>query len=239
MSALEDLLQVQEHDRAADRLRHRRATLPERGALEICQAKLAEISAQLIVIRGQRDEVLGEERRLDDEASTLEAKAKAVEDRLYSGTVASPKELQAMQADVDQLRRHRSRVEDAELEVIERREVLDASVTDLENALADLQTEGEQLTRAIMGEEAMIDETIEKEEALRDAMASGVADDITELYRTTRLQSKNGVGIARLVGLSCDGCHLTLSSIEVDRMRHEPVGTIERCEHCGCLLVVS
>ena len=50
--------------------------------------------------------------------------------KLYSGTVSSPRELQAMQADIDMLRRQRCDLEDRELEVMEARESLDGEIAD-------------------------------------------------------------------------------------------------------------
>ena len=72
---LEALLLVQEHDTARDRLRHRRETLPERAELEASTTRLRWLGAQAQEIRGRRDEVLANERRLDDEARTLGARA--------------------------------------------------------------------------------------------------------------------------------------------------------------------
>ena len=66
------------------------------------------------------------ERRLDDESRGLGDRADEANAKLYSGTVNSPRELQAMQADVDMLLRQRSDLEDEELEVMEAREMLDA-----------------------------------------------------------------------------------------------------------------
>ena len=85
--------------------------------------------------------MLREERRLDDEVRLLEAKAKAEDSEMYSGTVSSPRELQAMQADIDQLRRQARELEDEELEVLERREALDAEVAEVEAAKAGLVAE--------------------------------------------------------------------------------------------------
>ena len=48
----------------------------------------------------------------EDEAQTLSEQATAVEKRMYSGEISSPRELQAMQADVEQLRRHQQTVEE-------------------------------------------------------------------------------------------------------------------------------
>ena len=43
MSSLEQLLVVQEHDSAAEDLRHRRATLPEREVLTRAEAEVAAL----------------------------------------------------------------------------------------------------------------------------------------------------------------------------------------------------
>ena len=48
-----------------------------------------------------------------------------------------------------------------------------------------------------------------------------------------------GVAVARLVGGRCDGCHLTLPAVELDRIRHESAGTLEYCEQCGRILVIA
>ena len=36
---------------------------------------------------------------------------------------------------------------------------------------------------------------------------------------------------------NCGGCHLTLSAVELDRVRHQPEGTLVFCGECGRLLV--
>ena len=46
-----------------------------------------------------------------------------------------------------------------------------------------------------------------------------------------------GVGAARLVGDRCDGCHLTLPSVEVERIRHLPPEEFATCPQCDRILV--
>src|SRR5262249_37583774 len=90
-SELEALLRGQERDIALDRLRYRRASLPERESIRERQARAADLTARANVIRTDRDVALAEERKLDDEAQGLTAKAKQVDSKLYSGTVSSPR----------------------------------------------------------------------------------------------------------------------------------------------------
>jgi predicted nucleic acid-binding Zn-ribbon protein len=233
---LDDLLTLQTHDSAADRLRHRKANLPERAELDSKRAAHAELERRLVEVGERRDAELREERRLDDEVRTLEAKAKAVDSKMYSGTVSSPKELQAMQADVEQLQRQAREREDEELEVLVRREELDGEVAELEAAQAALAGEMETLLAAIGDQEREIDAELAVEEAARAALAPGIPDGTLRLYEQIRAGNR-GVGAARLVGMNCQACHLALPATEVDRIRHLPADALARCEHCGAILV--
>ena len=236
MAAYDDLLTLQTHDSAVDRLRHRRATLPERAELEAKRAAHGELEAQRLEVAARRDAELREERRLEDEVRSLEAKAKAVDQKMYSGTVSSPKELQAMQADVEQLQRQAREREDEELEVLVRREALDEEVTGIEAAQAALVAEMQALLAAVGAQEREIDADLATEEAARAALSPGIPESALRLYEQIRVANK-GVGAARLVGMNCQACHLALPATEVDRIRHLPADELVRCEHCGAILV--
>lgn len=236
MASLDDLLTLQTHDSAADRLRHRRVTLPERAELETRRAAHTELERQRVVVAEQRDAELREEKRLDDEVRSLEARAKAEDSRMYSGTVSSPRELQAMQADIDQLRRQAAEREDEELEVMVRREALDTEVAEVEAAQATLLAEVATLVAAIETQEREIDAELAVEEAARAALVPNIPESTLRLYEQVRANNR-GVGAARLVGMNCQACHLALPATEVDRIRHLPANELARCEHCGAILI--
>jgi predicted nucleic acid-binding Zn-ribbon protein len=230
------LLLVQERDTALDRLRHRREALPARSELSARQADVTVNTARVRELTQQRDEVATEEKRLDDEASSLDARAKEVEQRLYSGTVASPRELQAMQADIDMLKRHRAEIEDQELEVMERREQLDQDLATAQNVLGDANAEVERLQRVIAESEQEIDAEIAVEAQARAQHAVQIPERLLTDYERRRARNR-GAGAARLVGDTCQGCHLSIPSTEVERIRRGPEGSVAYCDNCGCILV--
>jgi hypothetical protein len=238
MAALDDLLTLQDHDTAADRLRHRRDTLPERAALAEAEANRARLDAELTEVRARRDEVVREERKLDDEVRTLEERAKAEEAKMYSGTISSPRELQAMSADVAHLRKRARELEDEELEVLERREAHDAEVAKVEEVMAAVVADIEQLSAALRAAEAEIEAELGVEQEARSALLPGIPANILSLYEQIRAANR-GMGAARLVGTNCQACHLSLPATEVDRIRHLAPGAVARCEHCGAILVRS
>ena len=141
-----------------------------------------------------------------------------------------------MQADIDQLRRQAREREDEELEVMVRREALDAEVAELEAAQASLVAEMESLLGAVKMQEAEIDAELAAEEEARMALIPSIPDATVRLYEQIRAGNR-GVGAARLVGMNCQACHLSLPATEVDRIRHLPPDELARCEHCGAILV--
>src|SRR5437763_13182508 len=219
MPVLEDLLVVQEHDSAADRLRHKKETLPERARLAESAQSAAALEASRADVGGRRDEVARRQQRHEDELAAVEGKIGEVEKRLYSGAVNVPRELQAMEADVASLKRHRSDIEDRVLEAMQDREPLDAEFSNLSQQRSGLEAEAEQLRAAIATETKEIDAELAAELEARAAAAASIPADLMSQYERLRA-TQGGVGAARLVNGRCSGCHLTLPATELDRLKH-------------------
>ncbi len=233
---LDVLLTLQERDSTLERLLHRHQTLPEREALHEAEQRAAQLDAQLTTSRAERDRVAKEEQQLDDEARSLAGKATEVESRMYSGEISSPKELQAMQADVEQLRRHQRTIENRELELMEVREPLDATVGGLEQQRATLATEIDGHAAALGAAEAEIIAEMQVERSARDELAASIDPDLEREYERCRSLAK-GAGVARLVGNTCQGCHLSIPAIEAEQIKRSGGQPIAHCDNCGAILV--
>ena len=239
MTDLAVLLVVQEHDSAADHLRHRRATLPERDVLARAEAAATDLAPRLVDARGRRDTVLRDVKRLEDEVSAVAARASEVDKTMYSGTISSPKELQAMQADIEQLARHQRNLEDRELDLMEQQEVLDAEVSEIEANLAAHEAQAAGARAAVAELEEAIDAELAREASAREVAVGSVPADVLALYERCRARAR-GIGAARLVGNTCQGCRLTIPATEVDRMRRaEADAPISYCDNCGAILVIA
>jgi predicted nucleic acid-binding Zn-ribbon protein len=236
---LEQLLVVQEHDSAIDHLRHRRASLPERAALAKAESVIRELEAPITEVRGRHDVVARDVRRLEDEAASTVAKVGEVETTMYSGSITSPRELQAMQSEVDQLRRHQRALEDRELELMEGQESIDAELAVLVDQVGAAEAEARLARQAVAEQEALIDADIASETEARTSAADGIPANLVALYERCRAAAR-GVGVARLIGNTCQGCRLTIPSTEVVRIRKAgPDGAVAHCDNCGAILVPS
>lgn len=236
MTVFEQLLQVQEHDTHLDQLRHRRETLPERTTLTERRRALAAFEAETATLQAERDSVGRDQRRIEDEVATIEGKAAEVEAKLYSGTVTSPRELQGFQDDLEALRRRQRQLEDEVLGFMEQLEPLDATLGDRADTRAELDSGVTQAADALTEAEADVVGELEVAEKERAEAAEPIPAELLDRYARLR-QQFDGVAIARLVGTNCGGCHLSLSAVEVDRIRHEPPDAVIHCEECGRLLV--
>jgi predicted nucleic acid-binding Zn-ribbon protein len=235
-AALDALLEVQALDTIADQLRHRREHLPERGELADRNAKLSEIEARAGEVQSERDTIAASENRLEDEIALVAEKAKGADQKLYSGTVNVPRELTALQDEIASLQRRQRQLEDQELELMEQAEPLDATLAEIATARSTLDADAVMLSAAIAESEAAIDEELADVVAKRSTAVDGVPAELLTEYEALR-GALGGIGVARLSGNRCEGCHLALSAVDVDRIRHEPDDALVHCTECGRLLV--
>jgi len=236
LDELEALLLVQDRDTALDQLRHRREAMPERAELEARAAELNKKVTERAEVGERHRVVLADERRIDDEAQAVGERADDVNKRLYSGSVSSPRELQAMQADIDMLHRRRSDLEDEELEVMEQREALDAELATLDAAIATLQAKVAELRATISRSEGEIDDEIAHETSARADLAKPIAESLLRDYERRRVQNR-GAGAAKLVGTTCQACHLTIPSTEAEQIRRAAGSVVAYCDNCSAILV--
>lgn len=235
MTHWDDLLAVQEHDTSVDQLRHRREHLPSRAELDGVMAELAGVEASASELEEERHTLGRDQQRLEDEITSLNERANHHDKTLYSGTIGNPRELQSLQDEIASLKRRISQLEDQELEVMEQIEPLDAQLAGIAASRSTLDERGTSLRAQIAEEEVAIDDELEQVRKERDVLVSGVDPDVLSEYDDLRKRS-GGIAIARLVGGSCGGCHLSLSAVEIDRIKKLPPEAPAHCEECGRLL---
>ncbi len=230
------LLVVQDHDTVVDQLRHRRATLPERAELAAIDRQLGALELRTKEVGLKRDELGDRQAALEQQIGASRSRREALEKRLYGGQVAAARELQAMSEEVKHLARHINELEDREIEVMEALEPLDGELQAADVTRDALDKDAQRLRAAIEEHQHALDGDIAEETKARATAASGVRDELLARYEQLRAKL-GGTGAARLVGASCSGCHLTLSSMELDRVRKAPPDAVITCEQCGRILV--
>ena len=236
MTVFEQLLALQDLDLRIHQLRHRRANLPELAAIEANAAEQAALVAARAEVAAAHKELVRRQHLLEDEIAQVTGRAAAHEANLYSGSVTNPRELQAMQDDIDSLHRRQRTLEDQDLEIMEELEPLAAQLADMDAAAQSLVVAASALQSALEQAASEIDAELIEVTATRSDAAAGIDDGAVAEYEQLRVQL-GGIAIARLVGSACGGCHLSLPAVELDRIRRLDPDTQVVCEECGRILV--
>lgn len=234
--ALHRLLELQARDTELDQLRHQLVALPVRAERDGAAAALAETEARQTAERAARDDLARQQSRLDDEVASLDVKRSGFDAKLYSGTVTNPRELQDLQEEIEALGRRISVLEDQELEIMEQVEPIEERLGELEAEVAEQRAALESAEVRLTAAEAELGAAIAAAEAERAAGTEGIPEALLAEYDRLR-RGNGGVGIARLVGSQCGGCHLGLSAMEAARLRKLPEDEVAHCEECGRILV--
>ena len=230
------LLDLQALDSTLDRLAHKRKTLPA----------LAEIQRRDDAVAGrQGDVVLAQtlvsdlQRELDKAESDIEqvrTRKKRDEERLASGAITVPKQLEELQHEVDTLAKRQSDLEDGELEVMERMEEAQKTL----DALIVERSEHDDARAAAVAERdrewALIDAEIATVTEDRAKVAPEIPADLLALYEKIRA-AEGGIGAAPIERGRCGGCHLDLMNNEKAAFRDAPTDEVLRHEECRRILV--
>src|SRR6478735_2541488 len=140
---------------------------------------------------------------------------------------------------VGQLRRQQRALEDRELPLMDSQEAIDGRRTALAGRVGDAEGRAREARAAVEEQEGVIDAEIARETDARTAAATDIPANLLALYDGCRAAAR-GVGVARLVGNTCQGCRLTIPSTEVARIRKAgPDGDVSHCDNCGAILVPS
>jgi predicted nucleic acid-binding Zn-ribbon protein len=235
MKGLDRILHLQELDSSIDRLIARSEELEEGEELRAAALKVQELEDRVGEIRLGLDSQRREQERLETEVASLDAKVGAEERRLYDGSVANPKELASIQAEVSSLRNRKGRIEDEVLEQMERREEMEGRLPPLESELAEARENLANLDSEVAEELGQTKQSLAELRGEREALALEFDEELLELYEDLRAQ-KRGIGAAALENGVCSGCHQKLSPLELERIKHSE--GIRRCEYCRRILVL-
>ncbi len=169
----------------------------------------------------------------EQELENLEARIKSHSDRLYSGTIANPRELGSLQQEIQHLSELRSTQEDQVLEAL-------AAVEEAQALVDTRSTERAAAERAWQQEQAALLERQRQGEArlaelrqLRQSQAESCEASLLQRYEQIR-KLRGGRAVVLAEGGTCQGCRVTLTASDMQRLRAG--SEVITCSNCGRML---
>jgi uncharacterized protein len=230
------LLELADIDAELGRIEHRRRSLPEHEQIIRLEARDSELRDSIAALTAQGSDQSREQAKAEADVEQVRSRIERDRQRLDGGLVSSPKELENLQSEVGSLQRRQSDLEEIVLDVMERREGSQASLDQATQERSALQGELATVTAA---RDTALGELAEQAGKVVDHRAAVISDlpgDLIDLYDKLRVQH-GGVGAAALRHRQCQGCHLTMNTVDLNAIRSAPDDEVLRCEECRRILV--
>ncbi|MFJ3923928.1 zinc ribbon domain-containing protein [Streptomyces sp. NPDC090022] len=230
------LLDVQALDVRLSQLAHKRRSLPEHAELDSLTKDLVQQRDLLVAAQTEESDTAREQTKAEQDVDQVRQRAVRDQQRLDSGAVGSPRDLENLQREIASLAKRQGDLEDVVLEVMERRESAAERVAELTERVASLQTRTDDATARRDAATAELDtetETVTKDRAL---IVSSIPADLVALYEKIRVK-QGGVGAAKLYQRRCLGCQIELDIAEVNEVKAAAANKVVRHENCGRILV--
>ncbi|MFF9317471.1 zinc ribbon domain-containing protein [Streptomyces sp. NPDC014735] len=230
------LLDVQALDVRLSQLAHRRKSLPEHAEIESLTSDLAQLRDLLIASQTEESDTAREQTKAEQDVDQVRQRAARDQQRLDSGAITSPKDLENLQREITSLAKRQGDLEDIVLEVMERREAVQERVTELSGRVSAVQAKADDATARRDAATEELDGEAASVTKEREIVAASVPADLLKLYDKLREQ-QGGIGAARLYQRRCEGCRLELNITEINEVKAASPDTVLRCENCRRILV--
>jgi predicted nucleic acid-binding Zn-ribbon protein len=228
------LLDVQAIDTALAQLAHRRKSLPELAELDRLAREVSALDDESVRAQVAVDDLDRDITRMEKDVEQVRVRADRDRSRLDAGT-GPAKELEALQHELATLTRRQGELEDAELELMEQRELAQATLDDVAARLATAR--GQRADTEARRDQSLseMDKDREWKSASRVPLVADLPVELVQLYEKVR--EATGIGAAMLRAGRCEGCRLELSGSERSRVKAAAPDEVIRCEECRRILV--
>jgi predicted nucleic acid-binding Zn-ribbon protein len=193
--------------------------------------KLIAERSKLSSIQNKLGELKKEQQKKEWEIDDVESKLKKSSDDLYSGRINNPKELTNLQQEVSVMEAQRQQLEDEVLGIMTQIEAIvaeqSAQVVYLRSIESEWRSEHAELINEIQRLKTGMTELKDR----REKMAAEIEPRALDYYN--QLKAKKGLAVAKIEQGMCQGCRISLSTAELQRVR---VGHLVECSSCHRIL---
>lgn len=175
-------------------------------------------------------------KKLEDKITGNNEKIKVNEEKLFSGTITSSKELVNYQEEVKQLKTHNEELESKELEVMFLIDGIKPKLIKATEAKEKISSDIQAIKDEVNASTKDIEVGVNILKERRNDVLKKIPNDILAKYEDLR-HRKSGVALAVLKNNFCLGCGLEMPSGQAEVMKS--MDKIYKCPMCGRMLVLE
>ncbi len=234
MSVLAALFDLQVLDTTLEQLRHKFGALPERGELANALASRDALAQAVAASRTRQSELEATMSNHETKTNDIKKMLERLQGQLK--TIISPREAEALQHKMDALHAEMGSLDDESLVAMDESESLDALIAKNEADIAAANLSIAELRAALATAEENVKAEGRDTEEKRATTATKIDAEWLAGYETRRAQH-SGIAVAKVKNHVCGGCHLDLSTSEIDTLKREDEKNRE-CPNCARWLVL-
>ncbi|MDT5146956.1 MAG: uncharacterized protein QOC58_1601 [Mycobacterium sp.] len=234
VSQQRSLLELSKLDAELSRIAHRASHMPQQEAYERVQAEYSAAGDRVASTRIALADLDAQVSRFESDIDAVRQREDRDRSLLQSGATDA-KQLSDLQHELETLQRRQSSLEDSLLEVMERREELQAQLAAEEGTVEALESDLTAARQALDDAIAEIGEARQEHSSRRDAVTATLDPALSALYE--RQRAGGGPGAAQLLGRRCGACRLDLDRGELSRISAAADDELVRCPECGAILL--
>ncbi|CAB4586919.1 unannotated protein [freshwater metagenome] len=229
------LIELQRIDSAILAAQLKLKSLPEREQITAIHTRIAAGAIEIATAEAELADVAIDLRRSEVDVEQVANRMTKDENRLSSGT-GTPKELEQLQHELVTLAKRKAELEDTELEIMMRHDAAKEKVAIFKSDEEGLKKLELELNVRLENAAADCAREIQLQQSARTLVIPKIEEPLLALYEKVRA-AEYGVGAALLIGNKCDGCHLVINAIELERIKSLATDEVLRCEDCRRILV--
>ncbi|MFI5933195.1 zinc ribbon domain-containing protein [Actinoplanes sp. NPDC051494] len=227
------LLDLQAVDTALNQLAHRRKSLPELAEIDTVSRELSALEDERVRAQVAVDDLDRDITRFERDIEQVRTRKDRDQARLDAG--GALREIEGLQHELATLNRRQGELEDAELELMEKRETAEQTLNEIKKRISDaLERRGAAEARR---DAANADITKEQEfkTQSRGPLANDLPQDLVQLY--DKIRANTGLGAALVRAGRCGGCRIELYGADLNRVKAAKPDEVVRCEECSRIMI--
>jgi len=231
MADIAKLYELQKIDVTTQKVRRR---LTQLKTLLVESDDLKRARTQAETLQAEQQQWHSKQKGAELEAQSLASRIQESEQRLMSGQVRNPKELESLQSSIEALQRQRSAIETDSVEALLKHEELNGQVATANDQLQRVQQAWSASQTELTEEENKLKRGYLQLKKQRDTLTESLDKALLQQYEYLR-ERKAGIAVTTVENESCSACHVRVPSGILSTLRSQSDRMVS-CTSCGRIL---
>jgi|TARA_B100000749_G_C18411381_1_gene459234 hypothetical protein len=200
------------------------------------ESAISSAKSEVDKIKTYQDNFTLKYRSIENMLDDLQERLKQLDSKLYSGNITSERELSAGQDERNFIVEDIKKKEDELLEYMVMLDTIESRHNQAQQTLSRLEKQRPAEKKLLLSKESSISKELDNSSENKEELLAQIPRDLQRIYQSI-FKSKNGQAVVKVEGGTCQGCHIKLTTMELQKARNEE--GVVCCGNCQRILFVD